>query len=231
MLNTCSTIIDPGAYVVGRNLAATGDCFVIAADYVNVDLDGFVLTGNGSGSAFVEQLGVGRKGLSVRNGVVTAFANGVFMLNSTAMTIERMQFTSNASAAIRAGDTVTVSNSMILNNGFGIGVAQRALITANTVNENAGSGISVGIGSNVLGNAVGRNAQAGIFAAEGALVANNISRNNATYGVLMDCPGAVVGNTLSNNLTANLAQPGGTVCNVEGDCCLVNEHNSLINSF
>ena len=59
-LNDCKTITDPGAYVVGKNISASGDCFVIAADNVNLDLDGFVITGNGTGSAFVEQLAVGR---------------------------------------------------------------------------------------------------------------------------------------------------------------------------
>src|SRR5690349_12443222 len=87
VLNNCQPITDPGAYVIGKNITAAGDCFVVAADNVNVDLDGFVLTGNGTGSAFVEQLAVGRKGLSIRNGVVTGFANGVFMLNSSAMVI------------------------------------------------------------------------------------------------------------------------------------------------
>ena len=51
VLNNCQTIVEPGAYVVGKNIAASGDCFVIAADNVNLDFDGFVLTGNGTGSA------------------------------------------------------------------------------------------------------------------------------------------------------------------------------------
>src|SRR5258706_14664779 len=114
VLNNCQPITEPGAYVIGKNITASGDCFVIAADNVNLDFDGFVLTGNGTGSAFVEQLAVGRKGLNVRNGVVTGFANGVFMLNSTAMVIDRMQFTNNSSSGVHAGDAVTVPNSQVL---------------------------------------------------------------------------------------------------------------------
>ena len=60
VLNNCQAIVESGAYVIGKNITASGDCFVIAADNVNLDLDGFVLTGNGTGSAFVEQLAVGR---------------------------------------------------------------------------------------------------------------------------------------------------------------------------
>src|SRR5688572_31459241 len=162
VLNNCATLNEAGAYVVGRNIAANGDCFVLAADFVNVDLDGFVISGNGTGSAFVEQLAVGRRGLGVRNGVVTGFANGVFMLNSSGMVIDRMHFTNNGTIGVRAGNMVTVSNSMFFNNGGGIALDQRAAVTGNTVNDNAGGGISAGLGSTVTGNAVGRNAGNGI---------------------------------------------------------------------
>lgn len=232
ILNTCTTLTEPGAYVVGRNISATGDCFVIAADFVNLDLDGFVVSGNGAGSGFVEQLAVGRRGLTVRNGVVTGFANGLFMLNSIAMVVDRMHFTNNTSAGLRAGNMVTVSNSMFLNNGTGMALDQRAPVTGNTVNDNTGTGIVVGIGSSVTGNAVGRNGGNGIFLAEGGLVAHNVSRNNALVGVLMDCPGTVVGSTASNNLVFNVSQPGGAgQCNEGGTCCLVIGHTSTINSF
>src|SRR5688572_19293578 len=229
VLNNCTTLNEPGAYVVGRNLAATGDCFVIAADFVNVDLDGFVISGNGTGSAFVEQLAVGRRGLGVRNGVVTGFANGVFMLNSSGMVIDRMHFTNNGTIGIRAGNMVTVSSSMFFNNGAGISLDQRAAVTGNTVNDNAGGGISAGLGSTVTGNAVGRNAGNGISLAAGGLVANTVSRNNANHGVMMDCPGTVVSSTVSNNLGFNVTQPGlGGPCNEGGTCCLVIGHTATV---
>jgi len=232
VLNNCQPITESGAYVVGKNINAAGDCFVVAADNVNVDLDGFVLTGNGTGSAFVEQLAVGRKGLNVRNGVVTGFANGIFMLNSTAMVIDRMQFTNNSSSGVHAGDTVTVTNSQALDNGSGIVLGQRASVSGCTVNNNAGTGISLNIGSAATGNAVGRNGGTGIFMAEGGLVANSVSRNNQQYGVLMDCPGTVVSSTVSNNLAFNISQPGGGgSCDEGGTCCLVIGHTSTINSF
>ena len=232
VLQNCTTITESGAYIVGRNISASGDCFVIAADFVNVDLDGFVVSGSGTGSAFVEQLAVGRRGLGVRNGVVTGFANGVFMLNSSAMVIDRMHFTNNGTTGVRAGNMVTVSNSMFLNNGTGMALDQRAMVTGNTVNDNAAGGIAAGIGSTVIGNAVGRNTGNGISLGEGGLVANTISRNNSNHGVMMDCPGTVVSSTVSNNLGFNVTQPGlGSQCNEGGTCCLVIGHTSTINSF
>ena len=231
VLQNCATLNEPGSYVVGRNLSANNDCFVIDSDFVTIDLDGFVISGNGTGSAFVERLAVGRRGLTLRNGVVTGFANGVLMGNSSSITIERVRFEDNTSNAVRAGDMVTVKDCHAVRNGRGIELGQRALVSGNVVNESAlGPGILVGIGSNVIGNAVGRS-HSGIVMSEGGLLSNNISRNNATYGVLMDCPGTVVGNTLSNNLTANLAQPGVGACDPTQGCCLVTGHNSTISSF
>lgn len=230
-LQSCQTLSEPGSYVVGRNLSATGDCFVIDADYVTVDLDGFVVSGNGSGSGFVERFATGRRGTTIRNGVVTGFANGVLMGNSSSLAIERVRFENNSDDAVRAGDAVTVRDCQAVRNGGGLALGQRALVTGNIVNESAlGPGISVGLGSNVIGNAVGRS-HSGILVAEGGLVTNNVSRNNATYGVLMDCPGTAVSNTLSNNLTANLAQPGVGACDPTQGCCLVTAHNSTISSF
>ena len=41
----CGTITDSGSYAVKKNLVAEGDCIVVAADYVTIDLGGFTLTG------------------------------------------------------------------------------------------------------------------------------------------------------------------------------------------
>jgi hypothetical protein len=232
VLNNCQAVAESGAYVVGKNIAASGDCFVIAADFVNIDLDGFVVSGNGTGAGFLEQLGVARRGFQLRNGVVTGFASGVSMGNSSAMVIDRVQFTNNSVVGVRAGNTSTVSNSTVLNNGIGIQLDQRGVVTNCTVNDNTATGVLLGIGGSAVGNAVGRNGFHGLSLAEGGLVANTVSRNNANSGVSMDCPGTVVASTVSNNLAFNVTQPGlGSQCNEGGTCCLVIGHTSTINSF
>lgn len=229
VLNNCATLTESGAYVVGRNISATGDCFVIAADFVNMDLDGFVVSGNGTGNAFVEQAGPGRRGFSLRNGVVTGFNGGVAMGSSSALVIDRMTFTGNAGVAISAGSFVTVSNSMVVSNGGGMQLGSRAVVTSNTVNGNTFAGISAGIGSSVTGNTVGQNGLSGIALDEGGLVVNNISRNNTRAGATMLCPATAVGNTFTNNLGGNLVETGNGECN--NACCIVTGHNSTANSF
>jgi hypothetical protein len=41
-INKCTTIGKPGSYTLTRNLRATGgDCLVVAADFVTIDLGGW----------------------------------------------------------------------------------------------------------------------------------------------------------------------------------------------
>jgi hypothetical protein len=231
VMNNCAAITESGSYVVGRNLSATGDCFVVQADFVTVDLDGFLITGNGTGAAFAESLSVGRHDIVIRNGAITGFASAVGMGHSNSVSIDRITATNNTYNALIVGDTSTVTNSRVNNNnGLGVLTGTRALITGNTVNQNQGAGVNVGAGSSVIGNAVGRN-QTGIFTAEGGLVVNNISRNNRADGIVMDCPGAAIANTTSQNLGVNFTQLSGACDPTLGPCCVVNEHNSTISSF
>ena len=47
-ISKCGTISKPGSYVLTRNLTAIGDCLVVAANFVTIDLGGWVITGNGT---------------------------------------------------------------------------------------------------------------------------------------------------------------------------------------
>src|SRR5262249_46179573 len=48
-LSSCKSLTTPGSYVLTGNLSAVGDCLVVAADFVTIDLAGFSVTGNGTG--------------------------------------------------------------------------------------------------------------------------------------------------------------------------------------
>jgi len=48
-IKACQTISQPGSYELANNLTATGDCLVIAASFVTIDLAGFsISTTNGA---------------------------------------------------------------------------------------------------------------------------------------------------------------------------------------
>lgn len=192
-LNNCQAITQPGSYVVNRNLAANGDCLVVAADFVSIDLGGFVLQGNGSGAGVSVPFGPVRRGLSVRNGTVTGFANGIDAGNTAGASIERVNATANSLHGIVGGDRAIVLRSQALDNG--------------------GDGIRGGRGATISGSVVGDN-QNGIFVIEGSSVLHSVSRNNRAHGVWMFCPGLFLGNVSTNSGTVvagseNFHQSGG----------------------
>jgi len=200
-INNCQTISQPGAYIVNRNLAAPGDCLVVAADFVSIDLDGFVLSGSGAGAGIAVPFGAIRRGLTIRNGTVTGFAQGIDSANAVGTSVERVTASGNTSTGINGGDRAIVTRSHALNNG--------------------GDGIRGGRGATITGNVVGDN-QNGIFADSGSSVLNNISRNNRAHGVVMDCPGLFMGNASSNSGTAG---SGDNFHDISGGC-VENVHNA-----
>ena len=200
VINSCQTLTEPGSYVVNRNLQATGDCLVVAADFVTIDLDGFVISGSGTGFGVGSPTLVVRRSIAVRNGAITGFGTGVYLDYASDVTIERVIASANAGTGIVVGNYSSVRGSQAVTNG--------------------GTGIRVGIGGNVNGNTVARNGANGISTVEGASVLNNVSRNNAGNGVVMDCPGLFMGNTSSNNLGQNFQDISGG--------CVVDEHNSTL---
>ena len=230
VLNNCTTINESGAYVVGRNISATGDCFVIAADFVNLDLDGFTLTGNGTGAGISQLMPVfgvgGRRGMVVRNGAVTNFQRGVALEFSIGGRVEGMTVSGNTGTAIRLGDNgAAVRNTVMNNGGNGIEIALGGLAEGNQVRDN-GVGILMGNGANVTGNTVGHNTGSGIVVFEGGLVSNNSSRNNTGNGIVADCPSLVIGNTSSLNLGQNLSVIGGA-CDPDAVLCCVRSINNM----
>jgi hypothetical protein len=201
-INTCQAISQPGAYIVNRNLAASGDCLVVAADFVTIDLDGFVLTGTGTGAGVAVGPGPARRGLTVRNGTVVGFSMGIDAANAVGTNVERVTATGNASVGINTGDRAIVTRSHALNNG--------------------GDGIRGGRGATIAGNVVGDN-QNGIFADSGSSVLHNISRNNRAHGVVMDCPGLFMGNASSNSGTVVVGSQN--FHDISGGC-VENVHNA-----
>jgi hypothetical protein len=85
MIKACGTISQPGSYELADNLTTTGNCLVITADFVTIDLAGFSIDGGGSYqkltlilSGILAQPANGQlEGIAVRNGSITGFLNAV----------------------------------------------------------------------------------------------------------------------------------------------------------
>ncbi len=141
--------------LVDKNLNATANCLVIAADFVTLDLGGFVLTGNGSGEGVSDPF-PGHKGVVVRNGTVTNFQTGIF-LAGVGSRVEGVQAISNTGEGIATFFVGIVTGSMAISNG-GAGISiGNGVVTGNSAIANGADGIFVFCPSNIIGNTAVRN--------------------------------------------------------------------------
>jgi len=209
-ITACTTITEPGSYVLVNNLSPPlpGDCIVIAADYVTIDLHGFVITGlpdKSSGSKFGIGIGTAsppppsvadngkRRGVTLHDGTIVGFMHGVH-LQSEDVRIQRIRSINNA------GDGIVVLPCALcaeLLHGGG-------LVSDCDASWNGGDGIVVwGFGAVITRNVAIENKGAGITTKR-ATVTANVANNNGTFGISADCPSTVAENTADSNSSSNL---------------------------
>src|SRR6516165_10349605 len=198
------TASQPGSYVLVSALTSTGNCITIAADFVTVNLDGFSITGNGSGTAIrVMTSGVTpRRGLEVRNGSIANFDNGVDIAAATSI-VEGLRVSGSIHDAISANGIVR--GNLVQENGqFGIIVGTGTV--TNNVALSSDIGISVNAGTvswNVAGEILAGN-RIGIvagFEGRGATLIGNTAVFNTDVGISVSCPSNLTDNTAANNGT------------------------------
>src|SRR5437899_6709268 len=114
LISSCQPITQPGSYFLTRNLTATGSCLTIQANFVTLDLGGFVITGNGTGSGIAA---TPIQAITVRNGTVTNFSIGVNFKSAHDATIERLRVIGNSSGGLIGEPGATVKDSLAADNG------------------------------------------------------------------------------------------------------------------
>ena len=214
LIQSCGTITESGSYLLRKNLTAAGDCIVVDADFVTLDLNGFTLSGDGTGTGIGDRGTVSRKGITIRNGIVTNFRNGIQISASQGLLIERIQVIGNSAYGLITNGTAIVRESLAFENGAdGFNVGARSLITGSNSSANGGTGIVIDLGSTAIGNIVDQNGNNGLVAFSGGntTIVNNTSWNNKTTGLFIYCPSNVIGNTATANGT-NMTLSG-TGCN------------------
>ena len=164
-------ITAPGKYCLNSNLSTStsGSAITIAADSVVLDLNGFNISGApaGPGSHANGIIVLERKTITIRNGTVSGFYNGIFLSGSNSAwgVIEKMRIQDVTFQAIRVeGKGHIVRNNNVVNTtgnpdaatgGNGSSVAIGAFGSRNTIINNdivdtvaVGTGIGVGINLN-----------------------------------------------------------------------------------
>jgi parallel beta-helix repeat protein len=236
-ITRCTELTKPGSYVVARNLAATGNCLTVRADFVTIDLGGFTISGNDTGAGIIHD-GIGRHGIEVRNGTIANFDTGVDLsvdAGNNRIVIEHLRVLNNSFIGILAGDFSIVKDNLVADNGWdGIQCAGNSLVAANISRSNGHDGIAVGFGSTVtgntsrnnsddgidvdggctlLGNTATGNGDSGIEAEAGTTLTTDTAWSNTGKGLSVVCPSNLIGNTsTANGVNLGLVGSG---CNVE----------------
>jgi parallel beta-helix repeat protein len=159
-IDSCRTITQSGSYRLIKNLQAEGDCLIVAADFVTIDLNGHTIAGNGTGRG-VTDLDQERHGIVVRNGTITNFRSegvpgGVILRRSIGSVVERLRVINN-DVGIEVGRGSIVSGNIASGNRVGILALQEGnTVTGNVATDND-FGIEIRCPNNVIGNTMTNN--------------------------------------------------------------------------
>src|SRR5262245_56940068 len=126
-IRTCGvTLTAPGAYVLQGNLSSPSPqtCITIESRYVTIDLAGFAIVGSGDRTVptyrgiHVEP-GLGFEGITVRNGSIQAFHDGVSLEGAAGSNVENMRVVFNQNVGISLHTGIARNNTLWAN---GVGV-------------------------------------------------------------------------------------------------------------
>jgi parallel beta-helix repeat protein len=210
-----------GSYILTANLTATGDCLVVTAHFVTINLGGFTISGNGTGRGIWDGLDIAgtRLGVAIRGpGTIQNFATGIDLRQTTGAVVTGVRVSRNAGRGMDIGQGSLVRGNVADRNGpegtqpGGIAVARNSLVAGNTASENLGFGILVSGASAgnslVTGNTASHNSSTGLAVAAQSAISNNTASSNFYDGLSVACPSNVVANTAADNVGLNLSTFG-----------------------
>jgi parallel beta-helix repeat protein len=236
---TFPIVIDiPGSYVLTSNLQVSTNlnCIQISADNVTLDLNGFALTGPGTGSGGYGIYLSGYKNITVMNGTVRDFmGSGIYFLSSTKIQLKDLKCSNNGQNGIYVGNA-TVINCIAEENGTDGIRAYYATVKDCAANDNTDDGFNV-LSSTVLNVQAYSNDNRGIYSRRSSLtnctttfsgdhgieaydstVTNCTSYNNTTEHK----NGIYLTDSIATNCTANGSHVGFRITNTTLTNCTAN---------
>ncbi|MEM9597407.1 MAG: right-handed parallel beta-helix repeat-containing protein [Acidobacteriota bacterium] len=239
------TISEEGSYRLTGNLSTDNsnvDVIRVTSSFVNIDLNGFVISGPGKGTGSGVVASAIYREISVRNGTIREMGNGGVRLPGGASLVVDVIAHRNEDDGFQVdvvrdciasfnGDTGIVANqvtgSTAIQNGFnnssasGIFVGNGGLAMDNVSSANQGEGITSGRGATISGNTIYDNGEDGIRTGEGSLVRDNAVRDNALFGLNLGANSGYGDNVLTNNGSGSVSgglRIGTNVCGTNTTC-------------
>lgn len=201
LITNCRAITQPGAYSLIRNLSSTGDCLIIKANHVTIDLNGFVISGTEhTGRAISGDI---EQGLHLRNGTITGFNtaiegspkystlnemsiidndNGVSLGDGARITntIFGEAFEGNL-AALTTGKGATIKDNTFFHNSTHLEVGSGSIVVNNVGIEGGEDSFNIGEKALVIGNNVTDTFDEGIRVGPNSNIINNNAFGNGGF--------------------------------------------------
>lgn len=232
-IDSCQTLSVPGAaYRVTDDIFACGDCLVVGADRISIDVQGFVIVqdeGCFEGAAVTDG-GIRRDVVAVRNGFtfsdnLGAFDRGVDLRASVRTEVRTFITLQNSRDGIAVGDRALVKETLALNNGGNgivggdfVQVEGSIALLSGWDGEEGDAGIRVGDRCLVTLNDSSGNDVDGIVAGANCTVTRNFADLNWNGISVQGTGGLVSGNTANDNFDVGIGvQCPGTVTNNTAD--------------
>jgi parallel beta-helix repeat protein len=175
-----------------EDLSCTGDGLIVGADGIKINLNGHTIAGSGSGIGVTLRA---RRDVVVDGGTITDFVTGIFISNSTGITVKENRFTRNREAVflIASSGNVVKANVAWQNQLRGIMIRPNASGVTSTQNFVVDNMLT-GNPSGIL-----------LFAQPGNILKENMIAESSVAAIDLTGGGAS-GNLIKENiLTANAA--------------------------
>jgi len=159
-IGSCQTIDSPGSYLVTKDLQAAGDCIVVNASFVTLDLGGHTIVGNGTGNGITGPfVSPAPRSIAIRNGSITGFNDGILLYHD-GITIEGIRAVGNSNVGIitTGFGAVKIMDSSVDHNTYGISCNQQLCsVIGNTATGNSTGGILMLCPGTAINNAAWEN--------------------------------------------------------------------------
>jgi len=219
-INSCQTLSSQNTtYRLTADLTSDGDCMIVAADRITIDLQGHSITGTTGGSGITDAFQP-HDLIVIKNGTISHYDFAISLASSrvSVLAINAMQNNVTGIVLFGAHSLVKSSNASFNqvagvfgagfiqiqqttannNNADGINVGGNCLVTMNTANYNGNKGISVSEKCTVSYNTTNGNDLNGISALVRSLITHNTALNNPLGDFLVFCPSDVTFNESTN---------------------------------
>jgi len=214
----CGDTITSDTRLTANVVDCTGVGLIIGADGITLDLNGHRVEGDGSGDDVGIDL-AGRRGVTIANGTVRAFGEGVLVVDSSEVELRRLTSADQRHGGItvdRSSDVIITGN-VVRHSGAGMIVlrSEAVLVGRNHVSGTEFGGIpvfesrQVRIADNTVTSS--SDAAVGLFAgsSHSEVTGNRLSRSGAGVALNADASGNVIaGNTIAHNASGVIVDVG-----------------------